>query len=89
MRPGISPKRGAREGGAMLIDCDECVMQHTTACEDCLVTMVIGVTSHPATVEFDEEEQAAVEHLADVGLIPQLRLVPRNHRRSSSDRATG
>lgn len=75
----------------MLIDCDECVMQHTSACEDCLVTVVLGASpaSAPSTVELDDQEAAAVEQLAELGLIPRLRLVPRSYRPDSDDFATG
>lgn len=27
---------------ALVIECDDCVMQHTSACDDCLVTFVLS-----------------------------------------------
>ena len=73
---------------AIHIDCDRCVMQHTTACDDCLVSVVlqlsddatplpfdrVGPTEEP--MEFDEAEASAIHALAEAGLVPRLRLVP-------------
>jgi hypothetical protein len=57
----------------MLIDCDDCLAQHTEACDDCVVTFLL----REGPVELDETEMTALERLADVGLAPRLRLVPR------------
>lgn len=57
----------------MLIDCDGCRMQHTAACEDCVVTALFGSTP----VDLDSDERTALEHLAEAGLCPPLRLVPK------------
>jgi hypothetical protein len=70
----------------MIIDCDACVMQHTSACGDCIVTVLLDTAVEP-TVRLDIEEQEALEHLADAGLVAPLRLVPRLDRRG--DAATG
>lgn len=59
----------------MLIDCNECAMQHTPACHDCVVTHVLADLLGP--LEVDAESAAALEVLADAGLVPELRLVPR------------
>jgi hypothetical protein len=56
----------------MRIDCDECVMQHTTACDDCVVTFIIGREPTDAVV-IDLEEQRAVRALQSAGLVPALR----------------
>ncbi len=73
----------------MLIDCDECVMQHTKACEDCLATVLLDAspTRAATAVELDDQEAAAVEQLAELGLVPRLRLVSRNYRPNSDDLA--
>lgn len=60
----------------MLIDCDECSMQHTDACEDCVVTLLLQDMLGP--IEVDREQAAALDVLADAGLVPALRLVPRD-----------
>ncbi|HUF84889.1 MAG TPA: hypothetical protein VMQ81_09900 [Acidimicrobiia bacterium] len=56
----------------MRIDCDECRMQHTSACEDCVVTFVINREPGDALV-IDSEEERAVRLLANAGLLPALR----------------
>jgi hypothetical protein len=65
---------GTKEEG-MLIDCDECSMQHTDACEDCVVSLLLREMLGP--IEVDREQAAALDVLADAGLVPALRLVPR------------
>lgn len=57
----------------MLIDCDGCAMRDL-ACADCVVTVLLG--GPPGAHEVDDEERAALEILADSGLVPRLRLVP-------------
>ena len=54
------------------IDCAECVMQHTSACDDCVVTFVVGREPGEALV-IDVEEERAVRMLAGAGLVPRLR----------------
>jgi hypothetical protein len=60
----------------MVIDCDECVMDGTVACEDCIVSFLVGRDRDEAVV-FDAEEERAVRLLQREGLVPQLRLVRR------------
>ena len=57
----------------MLIDCDGCAMRDL-ACDDCVVTVLLGST--PGSVEVDESEQRALDVLAESGLVPRLQLVP-------------
>jgi hypothetical protein len=54
------------------IDCAECVMRHTSACDDCVVTFVVGREPGEALV-IDVEEQRAVRALTRAGLVPGLR----------------
>lgn len=58
----------------MIIDCDDCAMQHTNACDDCVVTALLHITEHP--VRLVEAESDALGNLAEVGLVAPLRLVP-------------
>jgi hypothetical protein len=58
----------------MLIDCDTCEVRGD-ACRECVVSVLLGAP--PGGVEIDPEEQRALEVLADSGLVPPLRLVPR------------
>ncbi len=60
----------------MLIDCDECVMQHTSACDDCVVTVLLAGQVR-RRLELDNAEADAIDNLADAGLVPQLRLLRR------------
>jgi hypothetical protein len=57
------------------IDCDACVMQHTPACADCVVTYVCS-TEPGGSVVFDVAEVRALRLLSESGLVPELR-----HRR--------
>ena len=56
---------------SVLIDCDTCAVRGP-ACPDCVVTVLLGP---PPEVGFDDEEQRALEVLADSGLVPRLRMV--------------
>ena len=58
----------------MLIDCDECVMQDTSACGDCVVTVLLAGQSL-RRIQLDDSESEAIDNLADAGLVPHLRLL--------------
>lgn len=55
----------------MVIDCDGCQMRDL-ACEDCVVTFLLGPPS-----DVGSAEQGALAVLADGGIVPPLRMVPR------------
>jgi len=59
----------------VIIDCNQCAMQHTSACDDCVVSVVLGM--EPGPLELNGDEAAALDHLADAGLVAPLRLVTR------------
>ena len=61
----------------MVIDCDECVMEGTSACDDCMVTFLVGRERGEAVV-IDAAEERELELLQGEGLLPQLRLVKRS-----------
>jgi len=61
----------------MTISCDDCAMQHTSTCDDCVVTFICGREPDDAVV-IDVEEARAVRLLARGGLVPELRHVPRS-----------
>ena len=44
------------------------------ACDDCVVTVLLG--GPPGPVEVDDPEWRALAVLAESGLVPRLRLVP-------------
>lgn len=60
----------------MLIDCDQCAMMDTSACDDCVVTCLLG----DGPVDVSESESEALHNLAQEGLVPRLRLVPAERR---------
>jgi hypothetical protein len=81
----------------MLIDCDSCAVRGR-ACGDCVVTVLLGPESGSASpVDLDGAERAAIEVLAESGLVPPLRLVTadtppeagRHAREGGSERAAG
>jgi hypothetical protein len=57
--------------GCMVISCDECVMQHTSACADCVVTHVLGGETNG--VVFDVAAERAVRLLVRAGMVPASR----------------
>ncbi|MGH3655051.1 MAG: hypothetical protein ACRDUA_00175 [Micromonosporaceae bacterium] len=56
----------------MLIDCDTCQVRGI-GCGDCVVSVILG--GPPEGVELDSTEQAALQVLADAGMVPKLQLV--------------
>ena len=56
----------------VVIDCDECVMQATDACDDCVVTYLCDREPDTAVV-IDIADLRAMRALADAGLVPELR----------------
>lgn len=74
------------DDGTLIIDCDSCAVR-PTACADCVVSVLLGP---PGRVEWDADERRAVTALADAGMVPRLRLVPRTDRASkASERRAG
>lgn len=72
-------------GITVIVDCNECVVRGT-ACTDCVVTVLLGLPGvgvhtrnadavNPRGISFEQDERDAMEVLADVGLVPRLRLV--------------
>ena len=59
-----------------VISCDDCVMQHTPVCGDCVVTFICGREPDEAVV-IDVAEARAVRLMGEVGLLPPLREVSR------------
>lgn len=56
----------------MEISCDDCVMQGTAVCDDCVVTFICGREPDEAVV-IDVAEARAVRMLGEAGLVPPLR----------------
>jgi hypothetical protein len=60
----------------MLIDCNDCCMQDTAACEDCVVSFVLHDADQPVAIDTHHAE--VLEMLAEEGLVPGLRLIRRS-----------
>jgi hypothetical protein len=60
----------------MLIDCNDCAMQDTPVCKDCVVTHVLHDISRPLAL--DDAHADAIELLSQEGLVPGLRLLPKS-----------
>ncbi len=58
----------------MLIDCDSCEVRGL-ACAECVVSVILGAP--PGPIELAPDEHRAISALADAGLVPALRMVPR------------
>jgi hypothetical protein len=54
------------------ISCEECVLEGTAACEECVVTFLLAPTAGEAIV-VDVAEARAVRMLQRAGLVPELR----------------
>jgi hypothetical protein len=59
------------------ISCDDCSMQGTDVCHDCVVTFICDREPDDALI-IDAEEERAVRLLGRAGLVPLLR-----HRRQT------
>lgn len=57
----------------MIIDCNACELQATTACEECIVPVLLNQMSGP--FDLSDAEATALDNLADAGLVTPLRLV--------------
>jgi hypothetical protein len=57
---------------SMSISCDDCVLNGTEACGDCVVTFLLGPAAGEAIV-VDVAEARAVRMLQRAGLVPELR----------------
>ena len=58
----------------MIIDCADCRMQHTRACEDCVVTALMGPGG---VLELADEEKSAIDAMSKIGLVSPIRLEPK------------
>ncbi len=63
---------GSGDDQTFSIDCNDCVMQHTAVCSDCVVSFVVSRSPGDALV-VDVSEARAVRLLTNAGLLPSLR----------------
>lgn len=59
------------------IDCDDCALRHTPACDDCVVTFICSREPDEAVV-IDVGEIRTLRRLSAAGLVPELRHVRRS-----------
>jgi hypothetical protein len=59
----------------MIIDCESCEMRNI-ACDDCVVSVLLAApSSHESgDIEWGEDESGALLALAQVGLVPPVRM---------------
>lgn len=69
-------------GATIAISCDECRLQGTDACDDCLVSFVLGREPDDAVV-FDAQEERTLRSLSRAGLVPTLRYSSRDGGRAA------
>jgi hypothetical protein len=55
----------------MLISCDDCRMQGTDACSDCVVTYILDKPD--GAVVFDAAQERAIREMSRAGLLPDVR----------------
>jgi hypothetical protein len=55
-----------------MIDCADCVMAGTSACDDCVVTFIVDREPGEAVV-VDADAERALRALGEHGLVPRLR----------------
>jgi len=70
------------QSGVFTISCDECVMQATSACGDCVVTFLLDESSAnqraPAPlIDLDDEQARVVQLFGRAGMVPRLRMASR------------
>lgn len=65
----------------MIIDCGTCDMRGTRVCDDCVVSALV---EDNGILDLAEAEQAAIDSMSKIGLVPPIRLVPNNQASSAS-----
>ena len=70
--PRVRSPLGARPPQAFTIDCADCAHQHTSVCDDCVVSFIVDRQPDDAVV-VDVEEARAVRLLEQAGLVPGVR----------------
>ncbi|MHB1533520.1 MAG: hypothetical protein ACYC1D_02735 [Acidimicrobiales bacterium] len=61
----------------LTISCDDCRLQGSASCEDCVVAWILGQEGPDDALVIDVAEARAVRLLGRSGLVPPLRYQPR------------
>jgi hypothetical protein len=56
----------------MVVDCDRCAVRGDS-CAECVIGVLFGA---PPAVEWDADEQRAIDALIEAGLVPRLSMLP-------------
>jgi hypothetical protein len=75
-RAAFTPSR-PEDARRLSISCEECSLDGTSACEDCVVTFLLGPGEAAGAVIVDAMEARAMRLLHRHGLLPELRFVRR------------
>jgi hypothetical protein len=67
------PSAGSRTW--LVVDCDGCTGNGTSACADCVVSHVLAGEA-PVRLTLESDDERAVRLLAKAGLVPDLRYEP-------------
>ncbi len=70
--PSVKQRLGVVPPESFTIDCADCRHQHTSVCDDCVVSFIVDRQPDDAVV-VDVEEARAVRLLAQAGLVPGVR----------------
>jgi hypothetical protein len=70
--PAVTPPRHDLDMTGFTIDCDQCSRQHTSRCDDCVVTFICSRDQDDAVV-LNIDELRTVKMLQNTGLVPMLR----------------
>lgn len=71
-RPRNVTRGGMMPNEALSISCEDCALSGTDACDDCVVSFVLGA-SEPVGIVVDVAEARAMRMLHRAGLVPELR----------------
>jgi len=66
----------------MIINCDVCKMQATTACDECIVPVLLHQMSGP--FDLADDEAVALDNLAGAGMVAPLHLVRNDDEQSAA-----
>jgi hypothetical protein len=70
--PGMRTIHPVDSQTAFTIDCADCSHRHTSVCDDCVVSFIVGRQPDDAVV-VDADEARAVRLLEQAGLVPGVR----------------